>query len=91
MITLSWFANAKVIASFAAATYKRGIDFINIPTSLLGMVDASIGGKNGVDLGNLKNQIGVIIPPKLVLIDTDFLETLPQNQMKSGLAEMLKH
>jgi len=79
------------IGGFVAATFKRGIDFINIPTSLLGMVDASIGGKNGVDLGNLKNQIGVIIPPKLVLIDTDFLETLPQNQMKSGLAEMLKH
>jgi len=79
------------IGGFVAATFKRGIDFINIPTSLLGMVDASIGGKNGVDLGNLKNQIGVIIPPKLVLIDTDFLETLHQNQMKSGLAEMLKH
>jgi 3-dehydroquinate synthase len=79
------------LGGFVASTFKRGIDFINIPTTLLGMVDAAIGGKNGVDLGALKNQIGVINAPKLVLIDTDFLETLPQNQMKSGLAEMLKH
>ena len=55
------------------------------------MVDASVGGKNGVDLGKLKNQIGVINNPKLVLIDTEYLATLPQNQMRSGLAEMLKH
>ena len=79
------------IGGFIASTFKRGIDFINVPTTLLGMVDASIGGKNGVDLGNLKNQIGVINVPKMLLIDTQFLETLPQNQMKSGLAEMLKH
>lgn len=79
------------LGGFVASTFKRGIDFINIPTTLLGMVDAAIGGKNGVDLGALKNQIGVINAPKLVLIDTDFLETLPQNHMKSGLAEMLKH
>ncbi|WP_395043241.1 3-dehydroquinate synthase [Flavobacterium sp.] len=79
------------IGGFVASTFKRGIDFINIPTTLLGMVDASIGGKNGVDLGNLKNQIGVINVPKLLLIDTNFLETLPQKEMRSGLAEMLKH
>lgn len=79
------------IGGFVASTYKRGIDFVNIPTSLLAMVDASIGGKNGVDLGNLKNQIGVINVPKAVLIDTEFLSTLPQNEMRSGLAEMLKH
>lgn len=79
------------IGGFVASTYKRGIDFVNIPTSLLSMVDASIGGKNGVDLGNLKNQIGVINVPKAVLIDTGFLSTLPQNEMRSGLAEMLKH
>lgn len=79
------------LGGFVASTFKRGIDFINIPTTLLGMVDAAIGGKNGVDLGALKNQIGVINAPKLVLIDTEFLETLPQNHMKSGLAEMLKH
>ena len=79
------------IGGFIASTFKRGIDFINVPTTLLGMVDASIGGKNGVDLGNLKNQIGVINVPKMLLIDTDFLETLPQREMRSGLAEMLKH
>lgn len=79
------------IGGFVASTFKRGIDFVNIPTTLLAMVDASIGGKNGVDLGHLKNQIGVINVPKMVLIDTEYLSTLPQNQMRSGLAEMLKH
>jgi len=79
------------LGGFVASTFKRGIDFINIPTTLLAMVDASIGGKNGVDLGNLKNQIGVISEPKSVLILTKFLETLPANEMRSGLAEMLKH
>lgn len=79
------------IGGFIASTFKRGIDFIHIPTTLLAMVDASVGGKNGVDLGNLKNQIGVINVPQMVLIDTVYLNTLPQNQMRSGLAEMLKH
>lgn len=79
------------IGGFVASTFKRGIDFINIPTTLLAMVDASVGGKTGVDLGNLKNQIGVINEPKSVVILTKFLETLPSNQMRSGLAEMLKH
>jgi 3-dehydroquinate synthase len=79
------------LGGFVASTYKRGIDFINIPTTLLAMVDASIGGKNGVDLGNLKNQVGVINNPKMVLIDTNFLDTMPSNEMKSGLAEMIKH
>jgi len=79
------------LGGFVGATFKRGIDFIHIPTSLLAMVDAAIGGKNGVDLGTIKNQIGVIQPPVAVLIDTSFLETLPQNEMRSGLAEMLKH
>jgi 3-dehydroquinate synthase len=79
------------LGGFVASTYKRGVDFINIPTTLLAMVDASIGGKNGVDLGNLKNQIGVINNPKMVLIDTNFLDTMPINEMKSGLAEMIKH
>ncbi len=79
------------IGGFVASTFKRGIDFIHIPTTLLAMVDASVGGKNGVDLGNLKNQIGVINVPQMVLIDTAYLDTLPQNQMRSGLAEMLKH
>ncbi len=79
------------LGGFVASTFKRGIDFVNVPTSLLGMVDASIGGKNGVDLGTLKNQIGVINVPKMVLIDSNYLETLPKEQMLSGFAEMLKH
>ena len=79
------------IGGFVASTFKRGIDFIHVPTTLLAMVDASVGGKNGVDLGNLKNQIGVINVPKMVLIDTEYLATLPKNEMRSGLAEMLKH
>ena len=79
------------LGGFVASTFKRGVDFIHIPTTLLSMVDASVGGKNGVDLGNLKNQIGVINVPSMVLIDTQYLETVPQNEMRSGLAEMLKH
>ena len=79
------------LGGFVACTFKRGIDFINIPTTLLSMVDASIGGKNGVDLGSIKNQIGIIREPKAVIIDTQFLSTLPQNEMRSGLAEMMKH
>lgn len=79
------------LGGFVASTFKRGIDFINIPTTLLSMVDASVGGKNGVDLGNLKNQIGVFNLPIMVLIDTQYLETLARNEMRSGLAEMLKH
>lgn len=79
------------MGAFIASTFKRGISFVNIPTTLLAMVDASVGGKNGVDLGALKNQIGTITNPGLVIIDSEFLDTLPQNQMRSGLAEMLKH
>jgi len=79
------------LGGFVASTFKRGMDFINVPTSLLAMVDASIGGKTGVDLDNLKNQVGVINNPKAVLIDTLFLDTLPSEEMRSGLAEMLKH
>lgn len=79
------------MGAFIASTFKRGISFVNIPTTLLSMVDASVGGKNGVDLGALKNQIGTITNPVLVIIDSEFLDTLPQNQMRSGLAEMLKH
>ncbi len=79
------------MGGFVAATFKRGIHFINIPTTLLAMVDASVGGKNGIDFGGLKNQIGTITNPELVIIDVSFLQTLPQNQLKSGLAEMLKH
>lgn len=79
------------LGGFVASTFKRGIAYINIPTSLLAMVDASVGGKTGVDLGTLKNQIGVISTPDIVLIDTKYLDTLPKEQMRSGLAEMLKH
>ncbi|MGB0974537.1 MAG: 3-dehydroquinate synthase [Flavobacteriaceae bacterium] len=79
------------LGGFVASTYKRGVNYINIPTSLLAMVDASVGGKTGVDLGNLKNQIGVINTSEMVLIDTIFLNTLPQEELRSGLAEMLKH
>ncbi len=79
------------LGGFVASTFKRGIAFINVPTTLLAMVDASVGGKTGVDLGNLKNQIGVINIPTMVLVDSKYLTTLPQNEMRSGLAEMLKH
>lgn len=79
------------LGGFVASTFNRGLTFINVPTSLLAMVDASIGGKNGVDLGHIKNQIGVINLPEMVILDTEFLKTLPAEQFTSGLAEMLKH
>ena len=79
------------LGGFVAASFKRGIDFINFPTSLLAMVDASVGGKTGVDLGALKNQVGSIVNPQAVVIDTAFLTTLPANEYRSGYAEMLKH
>jgi len=74
-----------------ASTFKRGIKFINVPTSLLAMVDASVGGKTGVDLDLSKNQIGTITFADMVLVDPEFLDTLPQNELRSGFAEMLKH
>ncbi len=79
------------MGGFVASTFKRGIDFINIPTTLLAMVDASVGGKTGVDLGVLKNQIGVINQPEVVIVDPSYLATLEKNQLISGFAEMLKH
>ena len=79
------------LGGVVACTFKRGIDYVNVPTSLLSMVDASVGGKTGVDLGALKNQVGVIDSGAMVLVDTIFLKTLPKNQMVSGFAEMLKH
>lgn len=79
------------LGGFVASTFKRGIDFINIPTTLLSMVDASVGGKTGVDLGSLKNQVGTICNPQAVIIYPEFLETLPANEYRSGYAEMLKH
>lgn len=79
------------IGGFAASTFKRGIDFINIPTSLMAMVDASIGGKNGINLYNFKNQIGLFNLPLKTIICKDFLTTLPQRELISGYAEMIKH
>ncbi len=79
------------LGGFIACTYKRGINYINVPTTLLAMVDASVGGKTGVDLGNLKNMVGVISESEMVLVDTEYLATLPVQQMCSGFAEMLKH
>ena len=79
------------LGGFVASTFKRGVDFINVPTTLLAMVDASVGGKTGVDLGSLKNQIGVINQPGMVLVVTAFLKTLEERQLQSGYAEMLKH
>ncbi|MDB3997924.1 3-dehydroquinate synthase [Flavobacteriaceae bacterium] len=79
------------LGGFVACTFKRGIDFYNIPTTLLSMVDASVGGKTGIDLGALKNQIGIIQEPQQVVIDSQWLSTLPLEEVRSGFAEMLKH
>ena len=79
------------LGGFAASTFKRGIDFINIPTTLLAMVDASVGGKTGINLDSLKNEVGVFNDAKFVLLDTEFLHTLDDKNLRSGYAEMLKH
>jgi 3-dehydroquinate synthase len=79
------------IGGFIASCYKRGCDFVNIPTSLLAMVDASIGGKTGINMGPYKNQIGVFSDPEAVFIDLSFLKTLPEVELRSGYAEMIKH
>ena len=79
------------IGGFVASTYKRGIDYINIPTTLLSMVDASIGGKTGVDLNFLKNQIGTFCEPRMIVIDPIFLQTLDKKEILSGYAEIFKH
>lgn len=79
------------MGGFAASTYKRGIDFIQIPTSLLSQVDASVGGKTGIDLDSVKNIIGTFTQPQAVYIHTEFLKTLDRRQLISGFAEMIKH
>jgi 3-dehydroquinate synthase len=79
------------LGGFVASCFKRGIDFVNIPTTLLSMVDASVGGKTGVDLGVLKNQIGVFANPEMVLIDPDYLTTVSEREIKSGIAEIIKY
>lgn len=79
------------LGGFAASTYKRGIQYINIPTTLLSMVDASVGGKTGINFGGLKNEIGVFNNASSVILDTQFLQTLDYDNLASGYAEMLKH
>lgn len=79
------------LGGFAAATFKRGIRYINIPTTLLSMVDASIGGKTGINFNGLKNEIGAFAPACTVILDTEFLRTLDYANLASGYAEMLKH
>jgi len=79
------------VGGFVASTYMRGIDFINIPTSLLAMVDASVGGKTGINFHGLKNQVGTFTKPSAVFISPVFLKTLPQRELNSGFSEIIKH
>ena len=79
------------LGGFAASTFKRGINYINIPTTLLSMVDASVGGKTGINFNGLKNEIGVFSNASTVILDTQFLKTLDAENICSGYAEMLKH
>lgn len=79
------------LGGFCAATYQRGISFIHIPTTLLGMCDAALGGKHGVDLDALKNYIGVFAQPQEIWIDPQYLHTLPERHVQNGLAEVIKH
>jgi 3-dehydroquinate synthase len=79
------------LGGFAASTFKRGIPYINIPTTLLSMVDASVGGKTGINFGGLKNEIGVFNNARSVILDTTFLRTMDHENICSGYAEMLKH
>ena len=79
------------MGGFIASTYKRGVDFVNIPTTLLSMVDASIGSKTGINLNSIKNQIGLFSDPSLVIIDTSYLKTLSEREINSGYSEIFKH
>ncbi len=79
------------LAGFAATTFKRGIDFLNVPTTLLSQVDASVGGKTGINFNGLKNEIGTFREPIAVVINTDFLLTIDRENFISGFAEMIKH
>lgn len=79
------------MGGFAASTFKRGFDFVHVPTTLLSQVDASVGGKTGIDMGDIKNIIGTFSQPKAVFISSLFLDTLDQRELTSGLAEMIKH
>lgn len=79
------------LSGFAATTFKRGIDFLNVPTTLLSQVDASVGGKTGINFSGLKNEVGTFKEPIAVLINTDFLKTIDKANFVSGFAEMIKH
>jgi len=79
------------LAGFAATTFKRGIDFLNVPTTLLSQVDASVGGKTGINFAGFKNEIGTFKEPVAVIINTDFLKTIDKENFISGFAEMIKH
>ncbi|MDD4244447.1 MAG: 3-dehydroquinate synthase [Bacilli bacterium] len=79
------------LTGFVANSYKRGLRFVNVPTTLLSQIDASIGGKNALNIQSLKNQIGTIYQPKEIIIDSSFLKTLPQKQFNSGMAEAIKY
>lgn len=79
------------LGGFAASTFKRGIKYINVPTTLLAMVDASVGGKTGINFNGLKNEVGVFNAAEVVILDTDFLSTMDEHNVCSGYAEMLKH
>ncbi len=79
------------VGSFAASTYMRGVAFINVPTTLLSMVDSSIGGKNGINVGEVKNLVGTFAQPRAVVVDPTLLTTLPPEELTSGFAEVIKH
>jgi 3-dehydroquinate synthase len=79
------------LGGFVASVYKRGLAFINVPTSLLGMIDAAVGGKTGIDFAGFKNQIGTFAAAQVTYIDTGFLHTLPSQEWTNGFAELLKH
>lgn len=79
------------LGGFCAETWARGVDYVQVPTSLLALIDASVGGKTGVDLDGLKNAVGLFGKPQGVFADADFLRTLPERELRSGLAEAIKH